>query len=385
MSKWFISKTRMRATSPRPVFSAGRHAQPLLAAALLTLATILLGPAAARADDRDDSDRAVRVMTWNVDEGTDFLELTAARTLPEFLAAVTTTYQNILATKPAERAAAMAREIARQRPDVVGLQEASILRTGTPATTVQSDLLQLLLSELAKLGQHYAVAAIVPGLDAEAPSTLGFDVRLTTQDAIIVRTDISMLTINVQVQHFTTLLTIPTFIGPITIPRGWASLDAIIRGQPLRFVTTHLDPNSPPVQLAQAKELVQTAGETLLPVIFAGDFNATADDKSDATFATYQAIIDKGFRDAWKLEHPHEPGFTCCQAPNLLNLQSTLNHRTDLILLRGAVDIDDVKLVGNIQTDRTSSGLWPSDHAAVVATLKRHERQERDHEIAENR
>lgn len=259
------------------------------------------------------------------------------------------------------------------------------MRTGNPATTVQADLLQLLLSELAKLGQHYAVVAIVPGLDAEAPSTLGFDVRITTQDAIIARTDIGLLTTHVQVHRFTTLLTIPTVVGPITIPRGWAALDAIIRGQPLRFVTTHLDPNSPPVQLAQAKELVQTAGDTLWPVFFAADFNATADDKSDPTFASYRAIINDGFRDAWKLEHPHEPGFTCCQASNLLNAQSTLNHRIDLILFRGATDVDDVELVGNNHADRTPTGLWPSDHAGVVATLKRHGEHEHNGGFAENR
>ena len=383
MSKCLVSKPGTHPT--RSFFSARRYAQPLLAAALLTLAIVLLGPASARADDRDDHDRAVRIMTWNVDEGTDFQELIGARSPAEFVAAVTTIYQNILATKPAERAAAMAREIARRRPDVVGLQEASILRTGTPATAVQADLLQLLLNELAKLGQRYAVVAIVPGLDATAPSTLGFNVRLTTQDAIIARTDSGLLTIHVQVHQFATLLTVPTAIGPITIPRGWAALDAIIRGQPLRFVTTHLDPNSPPVQLAQAKELVQAAGDTLLPVVFAADFNATADDKSDPTFATYQAIIDEGFRDAWKLEHPHEPGFTCCQASNLLNAKSTLNHRSDLILFRGAIDVDDVELVGDKQADRTPSGLWPSDHAGVVATLQRHEMPEHDGESAENR
>lgn len=74
-------------------------------------------------------------MTQNTDEGTNFNEQVAANTADEFFAAVTTTYNNILATKPAGRAAAMAREIAKQRPDLVGLQEASILvpglRTGT--------------------------------------------------------------------------------------------------------------------------------------------------------------------------------------------------------------------------------------------------------------
>ena len=58
-----------------------------------------------------------------------------------------------------------------------------MLRTGNaaPAVTVQSDLLQSLRDALAALDQHYEVIAIVPGLDAEAPSTLGFDIRLTTQ------------------------------------------------------------------------------------------------------------------------------------------------------------------------------------------------------------
>ena len=73
---------------------------------VLIAAALVFGPAA-KADDGDN--RLVRVMTQNMDEGTDFLELAAAHTAAEFVAAVTTTYNNILATKPAERAAAMAR------------------------------------------------------------------------------------------------------------------------------------------------------------------------------------------------------------------------------------------------------------------------------------
>ena len=248
----------------------------------LIVATLVCGLVAARADEgMDSAGGPVRVMTQNMDEGTDFLELIAATSFQDFLKAVTTTYENILGTKPAERAAAMAREIAKARPDLVGLQEASILRTGpitqppVPATSVQMDLLQSLLSELKKLGQHYDVVAIVPGVDAQAPSTLGLEVRITTQDAIIARRDLEHLTLQVQVQRFLTNLTIDTPVGQITIPRGWASIDAMIRGRPLRFVTTHLEPNSPAVQKAQAIELVANASDTTtFPVVFAGDFNA---------------------------------------------------------------------------------------------------------------
>jgi endonuclease/exonuclease/phosphatase family metal-dependent hydrolase len=343
---------------------------PRCAAILLFSTTLSFGSANA-ASGADE--RSARVMTWNVDEGTDFKEVTAARSLPDFLAAVTTTFESIQATKPQERAAAIAREIANRRPLVVGLQEASILRTGSvfPATTVRSDLLQLILSELAKLGEHYSAVAIVPGLDAEAPSTLGFDVRLTTQDAILARTDLppdEFKLSNIQVQHFATNVTISSAIGPITIPRGWASVDIDVRGRMFRFVTTHLDV-TPPVQTAQAEELVQSAGNTRLPIVIAGDFNATANDPTDPSFASYESVLDGGFMDAWIEEHPRKPGFTCCQAPDLRNVKSSLNQRIDLIFFRGDFDVEDVQLVGNERGDRTPSGLWPSDHAGVAATL----------------
>jgi endonuclease/exonuclease/phosphatase family metal-dependent hydrolase len=351
------------------------HGNQRVLAVTVILAFLMLtfGAPDAKGDGQNDGP-FVRVMTQNMDEGTNFQELVAAHTPGEFVAAVTTTYNNILATKPAERAAAMAREIAKQRPDLVALQEASILRTGTggPATTVKSDLLQLLVEALTGLGQHYATVAVVPGLDAQAPSLFGFDVRLTTQDAILMRTDLppnDFKFSNLQIQRYGTNLTVPTAVGPITVARGWASIDVKRRGREFRFVTTHLDAIAPPVSLAQARELVLTAGNTMLPVIFAGDFNATADSSLDPTFPTYQAVIDAGFSDAWQAKRAPEPGFTCCQLPDLHNAMSLLNHRIDLILLRGAFGIADVNLIGNQPADRTFSGLWPSDHAGVVAKL----------------
>jgi hypothetical protein len=328
-----------------------------------------LGPALVKADD----DQAVRVMTQNMDEGTDFVELSMAHTPAQFVAAVTLTYNNILATKPAERAVAMAGEIARQRPHLLGVQEASVLRIGNggPATTVKSDLLQSLVDALADLGQPYRVVAIVPGFDAQAPSTLGFDVRLTTQDAILVRVEPDSLTwSNLQIQQFGVISTGLSPVGPITSPHGWASIDVEYRGRGFRFVTTHLDAVSPSVQLAQASELVRTAGATTLPVIFAGDFNATADSSIDPSFPAYQAIINAGFADAWPIKRAPDPGFTCCQAPDVLNAISLLNHRIDLVLFRGGFGVADIGLVGNTPADRTPSGLWPSDHAGVVATLR---------------
>jgi endonuclease/exonuclease/phosphatase family metal-dependent hydrolase len=342
----------------------------MLRFACLTVAAFIAAPSTAMADD----DGGIRLITQNMDEGTDFVELGAARTPAEFVAAVTTTYNNILATKPAERAAAMAREIATQRPDLVALQEASVLRTGSggPATTVRSDLLQSLLDELAGLGQRYLAVAIVPGFDAQAPSTLGFNVRLTTQDAILVRADLlsdELEVSNLQIEQFGVRAFVSSPIGPIANPPGWAAIDVKVRGSSFRFVTTHLDAGRPAVRVAQAHELLLTAANTGLPVVIAGDFNIDADTSLDPSFPAYQAMINAGFADAWQIKRAPDPGFTC-QAGNLLNPTSLLSQRIDLVLFRGAFDVADISLIGNQPADRTSSGLWPSDHAGVAATLR---------------
>jgi hypothetical protein len=280
----------------------------------------------------------------------------------------------------------MASEIAKKHPDLVALHEASMLRTGAlhappppSATTVKMDLITSLLGELTNRGEHYAlvtdphsgISGTRTNLDAEAPSTLGFDVRITDQDAIIARTDIDMQTTAVEVRDFSTVQTIHTPAGSIIIPGGWVSLDATIRGQPLRFVSVHLDPGPDiDIQLAQAKELVEkTAGATELPIVFGGDFNAPpVNVPSNPRYKVYQALIAGGLTDAWNKD---DPGFTCCQDGNLLNPDSKLSYRIDLVLYRGDFHVENIELVGHKQADKTMpSGLWPSDHAGVVATMQ---------------
>jgi endonuclease/exonuclease/phosphatase family metal-dependent hydrolase len=337
-----------------------------IAIACLSVAAFIAGPPPATAGDHG----GIRLVTQNMYVGSSFAPLTTAQTPQQLLAAVATIYNNILATKPAERAAAMAREIARHHPDLVALQEAAILRTGNggPATTVRSDLLQSLLDELAGLGQPYRAVAIVPGLDAQAPSALGFDARVTIQDAILVRDEIEVS--NLQIEQFGIKLSAPTLLGSFTDPRGWTAIEVKMRGQLFRFVTTHLDSVVPAIRVAQAKELLLTAANTSLPVVMVGDFNIPADTPLDPSFPAYQAIINAGFTDAWQSKRAPDPGFTAHQAENLLNPTSLLNHRIDLVLVRGGFGVADIDLIGNQPADRTSSGLWPSDHAGIAATLR---------------
>jgi len=93
-----------------------------VAIASLALAACFAGPLPTKADD----DGSIRLVTQNMYVGSSFAALTLAQTPQQVAAAVATIHNNILASKPAERVASMAREIARHRPDLVALQEARI-------------------------------------------------------------------------------------------------------------------------------------------------------------------------------------------------------------------------------------------------------------------
>ena len=349
------------------LWTAFRLSRRGFAAVCLSLAALAAAPAAVRADDS-----TVRVMTRNLYQGSNFAAIFAATTPAQFVAAVTQAYNEILASNRPERMAAVAREIARERPDLVGLQEAAILRSGDPiATTVVSDQTQLLLDKLDDLGRPYEVVAIMPGIDVQAPSALG-GVRHTYRTVLIARRGLDLALTNMQVQHFLVNRVITAAIGlSFTDTRGWASVDVRLRGRWFRFVTTHLEPMPPfSTQQAQAAELLATAANTAMPVIMAADFNANASNSADPTFPTYQLLLSAGFKDAWKEKFPSLPGYTCCQDEDLLNPTSLLSTRVDLILYRGDISVRDIKLVGDKPSDRTPSGLWPSDHAGVVAGLR---------------
>jgi len=53
---------------------------------------------------------------------------------------------------------------------------------------------------------------------------------------------------------------------------------------------------------------------------------------------------------------------------------SDIDHRIDLVLARGAdgraLPADQGRIVGIDPANRTSTGLWPSDHAGVVLRLR---------------
>jgi endonuclease/exonuclease/phosphatase family metal-dependent hydrolase len=314
-----------------------------------------------------------------MDEATGFGPLLSASTPAEFAASVAATYQEVQASNPTERAGGVAREIALSQPTLVALQEASIWRTGSAgspaATIVQFDQLAALLSALQARGLHYAPLAVEMNLDVEAPSTLGFDVRVTDRNVVLARTDLptfELKVVNVQAQQFVNGLVVPTLAGQVTVPRSWIAVDAQIGGSSYRFITTHLEPNSQSVQIAQANELLQGPANVSLPVIIAGDLNTAASGGPDSD-TTYANLLAAGFSDAWALTHPREPGFTWPlhgEDPYTFVLPPPLSERIDLVLVRNHLGVNGVERLNFTLLALTPSGLWPSDHAGVAAQLE---------------
>ena len=344
----------------------------LLVAACLALLLLGVGAPDAKASD-DDDHRGLVVMTRNMDNGTDFGPIFAAQTQAQLVGAVTATYAEIQASNIPERAKGIAQEIRATRPDLVGLQEVFTYRVGphgVPATTVTYDALQSLLDALATLGLDYAPIAVLTNLDAQVPALL-FDVRATDHDVLLARTDrhVSQLKIvGTQAQHFTTnaVFSFPV-LGTLTIPRGFISVDGKKRGKAFRFLTTQLESFSSDVQAAQASELLAGPAITERPLIFAGDFNADAQSTNPLQNAAYQVLIGGGLMDAWTAKHPGNPGFTWPLHSEDPYGPATPHERLDLVLFREDARPVAVELVGNLPTDLTPSGLWPSDHAGLVA------------------
>lgn len=88
----------------------------------------------------------------------------------------------------------------------------------------------------------------------------------------------------------------------------------------------------------------------------------------------YEVFTLNGFTDTWLMRPQPGDGLSCCQAEDLLNKQSALYERIDMIFsMTPPSRVVDMKLLGNTPGDKTHpnghGGLWPSDHAAVAARL----------------
>lgn len=322
----------------------------------------------------------VTVMEYNLYQGTELPHILQPAPASSAVGAGID-YETMHRTNWPERAQAVARAIGEAGADLVGLSEVALWRTGphnasgpqAPATTVDQDFVQILVNALAANHLPYAVVSSVNNFDVQATAQLStgglLEVRLTDRTVVIARQDkggAALKYTNPQAANFSANSTAQTANGPIPLLEGWASVDVKKRGQPFRFISTHLDPYSSSVRFAQASEIVSRAANTSYPVIVVGDMNATP------TSAPYAAFRTGGFADVWAQLRPADAGFTCCQmTEEIRNPASMLDSRIDYVFARGALQPLKIQEYGDTPAWRTQSGLWPSDHAGLAATFSR--------------
>lgn len=332
-------------------------------------------------DSTDDlTEVDITVMSYNLYLGADIFALVG--TSPEQVPVVAAQlWAAVQATDFPSRAIAIAAEIAEHEPELIGLQEVSLYRTQFPsdyiqgntepnATEVAYDFLELLLHELKAVGLDYRVAAVNTNADVELPSTTDgqnfTDIRLTDRDVILARHDVS--TSNAVQATFSLDVTAPVPVGGQEVPflRGYSHVRAEVDGVSFSFANTHLEVqvegNLQP-QDGQAAELIGILANVSSPLILVGDFNNTPGSTGTAPYAL---LSSAGYTDAAVTVGVNDP--TCCQAANLTNPTSTLSQRIDLIFSRGRVEASSFWTVGNTPESRIN-GLWPSDHAGVVARV----------------
>lgn len=308
--------------------------------------------------------KCIIIMTWNIYIGADLTPL--INTTPQQLPAVVTEVFNQLEqTDFPARAKAIARQICQTEPDLIGLQEVALWTVQSPQTKSVLNFLNVLLAELKKLALDYRVVAVNKNFRDKLPSSTGEVIGVLDRDVLLAMCQLPIKFSNIQEDNFQSNLVVPIGSQPFTILRGWSAVDIDLYEQKFRLVNTHLEGESLEVRMAQAEELLTGPGATDLPLIFIGDFNSNA---ADSGAPTYHLLINAGFNDAWELAGKG-PGFTAFQARDLLNPVSSLSERIDLILFRNGLKVKRVNRVGERQRDRTPCGLWPSDHAGVVATL----------------
>jgi len=265
---------------------------------------------------------------------------------------------------------AIAAEIGRTEPDLVGLQEAALIRTGEPtngttptATTVRYDFRETLLSALDERDLPYRVVAAVETTDFQLPATVDGErraVRLTDRDLLLAHEDVA--TGEVTTGRFDAAVDLSDGGRTIAVERGYEIADATVGDTRLTVCNTHLESVSAETRLQQAAELEGLLAERPDPVVLVGDFNSGP----GGSLGAYDRLLET-FRDA-----AEGVGHTCCHNAGLRNDEVSLTARIDHVLVRGGLGATDTTRVGADPADRISTDgdrLWPSDHAGVVTTL----------------
>ncbi|MBC2713222.1 MAG: endonuclease/exonuclease/phosphatase family protein [Desulfosarcina sp.] len=345
----------------------------------------------------------VKVMTRNLYLGADIFKVVKAAqedpaTVPFAVAEVFQTMQD---TNFYDRAEAIADEVLKTKPHVIGIQEASTYYLRTPSNPSPAnendpfiDFHSILDAALKARGLNYD-AYVVTNADIEMPMLEGAVlsyVRLVDHDMILVKRSLeSML---VKAANYSVNLGLDIGGTYVEFTRGYLAVDVKIKREEYRFVNTHLEIRSAPesifriVQDAQMQELLGVidffSSIDPKPVIMVGDFNSSPKDVPGYGYhplyevwipyiPPYMQALEAGYLDAWLLQKRYDDGYTSGFDELVSDPTVELTTRIDHIFLGpNGYKIEKVKavVVGDDVKDMTPNGLWPSDHAGVVAKIK---------------
>jgi endonuclease/exonuclease/phosphatase family metal-dependent hydrolase len=302
-----------------------------------------------------------------------------------FAAAVSVVRDTIVAKNFPARAALMAEEVRRVKPDFLGIQEATTIRgqtpgdgPTTPATEVDSDFLKTFLAALADRGLHYEVVTSFGGMDVEFATSTNRDFRFTEGVALLARSDLDRKGVklsNAANGAFKTQCIVPSIAGSFPLTRGWASIDVEVEHTaPFKVFLTHLDFTcleiDPTIRGPQNKELIEVT-KSEQPVVLIADLNsesvAPLEDNPEPLDVnpTYPELIAAGFKNA----HQGNDGFNCCFEDDLVGDAEKPNTSIDFIFHRGG-HIETVRDGVSGLKHKTAEGLHPSNHAGTFATLR---------------
>lgn len=288
------------------------------------------------------------------------------------------------------RSRLLAAEVAAARPDLLALQEVALWRSGPlqlghpgrpGADRVDVDFLTTLRAALEARGAGYDVVRAQPASDVEAPAFSGSaarpgdgrDLRLTVSDVLLVRQGSPVRVEASGSGRYRARLEVSAAGLPFAFVRGYAWADVRVGDRPLRFVATHLESQRGSLARAQAAELLAgPAAVSSRPVVIGCDCNS---DPTNPT-AGYALLTADGWSDAWVQAGATGPAATAGLGERLTDPDaSALTRRLDLVLSHGTSAVPVRALTatrtGVDPADRDpATGLWPSDHAGVVATLR---------------
>lgn len=386
------------------------------AALASALAAFVATPAVAAPPDAAPG-RPLTVMTRNLYLGGDInrpLVATAGKTGAAALVAFGNSNDELRAvvdqTSFPVRSKLLAAEIASQRPDVVGLQEVALWRSGplelgaigtANASNPDYDFLATFTSDLAATGAQYRVANVQQESDVEGPAFRGSpfngtmtnarDVRLTMRDAMLVRVDPGLTVQASGGGQYVTRLSVSVGGVPFVFIRGYNWADVRSGSTVVRVVNTHLESASSDIALGQAHELLAgPAAPSNKPTVVVCDCNSDPLDHSvkrtdplgTPHSGPYDFVVATGFTDEWLRWRPgscpvdaRDDGCTSGLSEGVTDATAAgFDHRIDMVFARtagGGSAVDRGTVTGNEVRDRdAATGLWPSDHAGVVLRLR---------------